>query len=310
MAGFCKKCGTALADNVKFCTNCGASTADGVDSAPAEAAAAPTPAPAAPVPAAVPVPAPFAPQQPAYQQPYQQAYPQPPRSNTGLIAALVGALVLIAALGTYLIMSRGNGETAAGGDNAAAGTTNVVGGAPVATGTPGAAPAQPYNGPTEGPAVGPEVVKYVTSDANIRSIATAQGNGSRVTGTLKRGVQVRGVMHQGLSGSHYWLKLSDGRGYVSAINLGDGPPAAAAPVASNQGRAPVANATYCTVVTRTGNLRIRSGPNGRIIGGMPPGARFQAYGGDYDAAGTFWVQVQPVEQRYPVGWVSADHVAC
>lgn len=289
MAGFCKNCGTEVADNVKFCTNCGASTAEATGAAATrEVAATPVPAPASSA--------------------YQQPYTQPPRSNTGLIAALVGALILLAALGTYLFMTRG-GETAAAGGNESVATGNAP------TSTNGAAPAatpaaQPYNGPTEGAAVGPEVVKYVSSDANIRNIATAQGSGSQVTGTLKRGAQVKGVMHQGLSGGTHWLKLSDGRGYVSAINLGDGPPAAAPAVDTRRARAPVSNATYCTVVTKSGNLRIRSGPNGRIIGGMPPGARFQAYGGDYDNAGTYWVQVQPVELRYPVGWVSADHVAC
>lgn len=303
---FCRNCGTALAENAKFCTNCGTGT--GESSVPAAVTVPLSPPPSPAVSAPAPTPAPTAAPQPTQYPPY----PSQKKSNTGLVVALAGALILLVLLGGYIALSRGGEEVNATMANAAAAQNGAMSSS---EGTPSGSSAtpddQPYNGPTEGPAVGPEVTKYVSSDANIRNIATAQGKGSKVTGTLKRGAQVKGVMHQGLAGSTtHWLKLSDGRGYVSAINLGDGPPAAVATTDGAKVRKPLANANYCSVATSSGNLRIRATPNGKIIGGMPPGARFQTHDGDYDEEGTYWVQVQPVEQRYPVGWVSADHVAC
>lgn len=161
------------------------------------------------------------------------------------------------------------------------------------------------DGRQAGDAIGPEVIKVVNSTANIRNIATAQGPDSRIMGQLQRGTQVRGTMHRGLSGTTSWFKLADGRGYVSSVNLADGL-SPEMPVA----RAPIANANYCVVATYQGNLRIRNSPGGRIIGALPRGSRFQAYDTQYDIYGSTWVHVQPVDTRYPVGWVSGNHIAC
>ncbi len=155
-------------------------------------------------------------------------------------------------------------------------------------------------------AVGIEVLKYVTSQANIRNIATAQGPDSRVVGTLRRGEQVRGMMRRGLSGDSYWFQLADGRGFVSAVNLSDGPPG---PETANV-RPPIPNATYCSVATKSGNLRIRSAPGGAVVGAMPQGSRFQAFDEQYDRAGYIWVHIQPTDPRYPVGWVLSDYIFC
>jgi hypothetical protein len=215
-------------------------------------------------------------------------YPAPKTGNNNatIIWILVGAIIIVlAAAVAYLMINR-------------SGTANPFGGR---TATGPAAPATESNG-----VIGPEVVKYVTGDANIRNIATAEGPDSRIVGRLRPGTQIRGTMHRGLAGTTSWFKLTDGRGYVSAVNLADGPAAPAAPVA----RAPIPNANYCVVATYQGNLRIRSTPAGRIIGGLPRGARFQAYDTQYDGYGALWVHVQPVDSRYPVGWVSDDHIAC
>lgn len=211
-----------------------------------------------------------------------------PARNSSLPWIIAGAVVLLlGALVAYLFLTR---------DQSAAPTepTTAAASAP--------APAEPA-------AVGAEVVKYVTSQTNIRNVATAQGPDSRVVGTLSRGQQVRGTMHQGLSGSTYWFKLADGRGWVSAINLSDGPPGPET-VATAAVRAPLANGNWCTVVTSSGNLRIRNGPSGAVVGAMPRGARFQAFDQQYDRAGYTWVHIQPVDSRYPIGWVLSSYISC
>lgn len=156
--------------------------------------------------------------------------------------------------------------------------------------------------------VGPVVTKFVASTANIRNVPTAQGPDSRVLSTLRPGTQVTGQMVTG-PGNAYWLKLSDGRGYVSAINLSDGP-AVAAPAVQAPMRAPMVNGVYCSVAIRSGNLRIRANPAGRIVGGLPRGAQFQMYGEPVFAAGYYWVQVQPSDPRFSAGWVASDHIRC
>lgn len=272
---FCRQCGRENADDVRFCPQCGADqTAPAVAPAPV-----PQPQPAAPVAAALAV---------------------PKRSNAGLIVAISALIFVLLALAAYLVAinMKKPGELAV--SSAVTNTTGPAGAAPTGTTpAPGA--------PTSGPIAGGEVLKYVTAAANIRNIATAQGG--TVVGTLRRGEQVKGTMYQGLVPGTYWFKLSDGRGYVSVVNLGDTDPGPAPPpVATN--RTPVAGATFCSVSVSSGNLRIRNAPNGRIIGGMPAGARFQAYNGQHESDGSLWLMIQPVETRYPTGWVSGDYVLC
>ena len=261
----------------RFCNQCGTKAADGAafcgNCGLGLAAVAATPPDNAATYAAAPVsPQGFA------------APPQRPISTINPLWVLVG-LVIVALAGAviYMFATRDSAADDAKGTDA---TQQIAA--------------------TEGPALGPEVTKYIVSTTNIRNVATAEGPQSRVVGTLQRGMQVRGVMHQGLVGNSAWLKLADGRGYVTAVNLSDGPPAPEEPVA----RAPIPNASYCVVATFSGNLRIRSSPAGRIVGGMPRGARFQAFDTQYDNQGFLWAHIQPVERRYPVGWVSADHVSC
>ena len=207
-----------------------------------------------------------------------------------VLIGLIAVAVLLGGAIVYLLATRNGGtETIAESGQAASTAATSSSDTPV----------------TAGAAQGPEVVKYVTSTTNIRSMATAQDPNSQIVGSLQRGMQVRGVMHQGLAANTSWLKLADGRGYVTASNLSDGPPAEQPAV-----RVALNNGQWCNVVTSEGNLRIRSAPGGRIIGGMPRGARFQSFNEQYDRSGYLWLQIQPVETRYPIGWVSGDHVSC
>ncbi len=264
-----------------FCNECGRQLNDGAKFCPGcgtavgfVQAAAQTPI-SAPAPTMVPN---YVPQPVAYGVPAQNPAPW--------IIAGVAVALLFAAGGYWLWSDR------AAKQNAAVGSVSVA------------------------ETVGPEVIKYVISDANIRNIATAKGAETRVVGSVRRGIQVKGNMYSGLSGDSYWFKLSDGRGYISAINLSDAAPTAVVParattvVTMGGTRAPVQSAPFCSVATNSGNLRIRVVPNGQIIGGMPKGARFQAFGSQTDATGATWYQVQPFETRYPNGWVSAAYIAC
>lgn len=273
MANFCNNCGTALAANAQFCGSCGTPVA----------VAPPPPPAAAPMPQAQPQPQPHPAYAPPPYYPPQQAMPAQSSNLPWIIAGAV--VLLLGAVVAYLFLTRDQPVV----DDAQA----------IAAASPAAEPA----------AISREIVKYTSSQANIRNVATAQGPDSRVVGTLSRGQQVRGTMHQGLSGSSYWFKLADGRGWVSATNLSDGPPgpetAATAAV-----RPPLPNGTWCTVLTSSGNLRIRNGPSGAVIGAMPRGARFQAFDQQYDRAGYTWVHIQPVDGRYPIGWVLSSYISC
>jgi hypothetical protein len=289
MADVCSECGERVDPAATFCPLCLASITPA-----APQAAAPAPLYAA-APAAPPTPA----------APQAVATPSAPaKSNLPLIVGIIAAgLLMVAALSFFLMNNK----------------------APVEDEPP---PVAVAGGSTS--AVGPEVAKYLISDANIRNLPTAKGSETKIVGTVQRGVQVKGAMHSAPGGDSYWFKLSDGRGYISAVNLSDAAPAAGAVAAVPAGgspgivpvvigttppvgvsvRAPIKGAPFCQVATKGGNLRIRSSPNGAIVGGMPKGARFQAFGNESDPAGAEWYQVQPVETRYPNGWVSADFIAC
>ncbi|QJQ32358.1 hypothetical protein GV829_07755 [Sphingomonas lacunae] len=262
----------------KFCNGCGAALAANAQFCGSCGASV---AQVAPPPAAGPAPSPYVP--PVQ---YPAAGVAPP-GGTNLPWIIAGAVVLLLGVAVaYLFMTRDKAEAA-----------------PEATAA--GAPAEAVA--TE--AVGAEVLKYVTSQTNIRNIATAQGPDSRVVGTLSRGQQVRGTMHRGLSGDSYWFKLADGRGYVSAINLSDGPPGPET-AATASVRPPLPNGTYCSVITNSGNLRIRNAPAGAVIGAMPRGSRFQAFDQQYDRAGYIWVHIQPIDGRYPIGWVLSSYISC
>ncbi len=291
---FCRKCGRENPDDASFCQQCGADL-----SAPAAPPPAPPPPPPPPPPPAPqPQPQQFVPPQQFGPPPgYNPGYAPPRKSNAGLIIGIIVgvlALILVAVL-AYFVMTMPRANTLGGSTPV---TSNGAAPAAAATPTKGAPATQP---------VGGEVLKYVISAANIRDSATAQG--SNVVGTLRRGEQVKGQMYQGQVAGTYWFKLSDGRGYVSAVNLGDAAPGPAEPQPAAI-RIAVSGAPFCQVATSSGNLRIRAAPNGPIIGGMPRGARFQAYNGQHESDGSYWIMVQPVESRYPVGWVSGDYVVC
>lgn len=58
---------------------------------------------------------------------------------------------------------------------------------------------------------------YVLSEANIRDRATSQG--SNIVGKLASGHVVEGVVEQGEVSGNLWLRLSNGSGFVSVVNL-------------------------------------------------------------------------------------------
>jgi hypothetical protein len=69
---------------------------------------------------------------------------------------------------------------------------------------------------------GQETAMWVVADANIRDRATAQG--SQLLGKSPRGTQLMGVMMIGEDGKSPWFRLSDGRGFVGAVNLSQSEP--------------------------------------------------------------------------------------
>lgn len=289
MTIFCRSCGSQLDDGAAFCGSCGTPVLA------AAAAAAPPPPPSLAKPGPAPIPPPPAP--PPQQPPYYPPTPPQAAANSTLPWIIVAILAVAIALAAVYFATRGGGGE---GDAAAETATTEAGDSAEA--------ASVMPAPTP---VGPVVTKFVTGPANIRSMPTAQaGTGSAVVSTLRAGTQVQGQMVVG-PGNAYWLQLTDGRGFVSAINLSDGPPLAApAPLAQGDYRAPVSNGVFCAVATQTGNLRVRSTPAGRIVGGMPRGARFQMYGQSVFASGYYWVQIQPADVRYPGGWVASEHIRC
>lgn len=253
-----------------FCSSCGSPLADGASFCGKCGAAVAGSVSASAPPPVVPV----------------GAAPAQAGGNSALPWIIVAVLAVAIALAAVYLATRGGAPTSASED--ANGTTDQL------------VPAETI--------VGPVVTKFVTSAANIRNVPTAQGPDSRILSTLRRGTQVSGQMVTG-PGNAYWLKLSDGRGYVSAINLSDGP-AVAAPVAQAPMRSPMVEGVYCSVAIRSGNLRIRANPAGRIVGGLPRGSQFQMYGDPVFASGYYWVQVQPADLRFPSGWVASDHIRC
>lgn len=60
---------------------------------------------------------------------------------------------------------------------------------------------------------------YVATDANIRDRATSKG--SSIVGKLLPGTVVEGIVQTGESGGYLWLRLNDGSGFVSIVNLSD-----------------------------------------------------------------------------------------
>jgi hypothetical protein len=302
-----------------------------VGSVSATAVPAPAPEPV-PVMASAPAPAPAPAQTPA--QSYVPEFESPKRNNTPLLIGGGAGLIALAGLAAYFILSKP--EPAALDPNASAtatakAPTPAAGTEPLVTGGPEIAPGVPASqlppgqmapvgpnavpgtapaGATSGAAVGGSVLKYASGVANIRDIATAEAP-SRVVGSLKRGASVQGVMHVGLSGGTYWFKLADGRGYVSAANLVDAPPPAVAAAPKVVQAPAAASGPLCSVVDRTGsNLRVRSGPNGGIIGGLPNGVQLRWLSEATDGNGALWYRVDPVQSGYPTGWVFADHVVC
>jgi Bacterial SH3 domain/zinc-ribbon domain len=325
MSRFCKECGAALAENAKFCTSCGSP----VD---ATANAVGTAEPLVPDPVSAPVARPAA--QPVTQPVARAADPAPapayatapaPNNTTTWLIGGGALLVALAAIAAYFIVIRDGTPLAQNTtQNQSSTPTGVTQGAPTVLPDPSAAlpgapaPAVPpvlapaLPGAASGAPVGQAVVKYANAKANIRDIATADAP-SRVVASLQRGASVQGVMHVGINGSSYWLKLTDGRGFVSAVNLVDAPPPAqVAQAAPSVAPATKSSGPTCTVMDRTGSsLRIRNAPNGnKVLGGLPNRMQVRFINEDTDVNGNLWYLVDPVANGYATGWVFAEHVEC
>ncbi len=301
MTRFCSQCGNQLSDTAAFCGQCGATVSAAAQPAPPSQPAPPPPPPVQPQAAPQPAPQPA----PAYAPAYAPA--AAPRGNGALIWVLVGGVILIlaAAVAWLLFHRQAPAGTAVVDDAAPAASASATGTAATAPAAPAApAAAAAVAPPPANAAQGPEITKYVTSVANIRNMPTAQDAASRVVGRLQPGTAVRGTVYPGTVPSTYWLRLSDGRGWVSLQNLSDvagaAPPRVAAAAPDIWG--------YCIAKTKEGNLRIRATPGGRVVGAIPPGGRF-AQIGDTTPDGQ-WIQVMLNNQTRPAGWVAADYVEC
>lgn len=62
---------------------------------------------------------------------------------------------------------------------------------------------------------------YIVADANRRSQPTAA---SSFSGKISRGTALQGAMVIGEDGESNWLRLGDGSGYISAVNVAQSPP--------------------------------------------------------------------------------------
>lgn len=63
---------------------------------------------------------------------------------------------------------------------------------------------------------------YVVSAANVRDRPTAQG--SNIVSKMMPGEMIDGIVQNGEVQGNLWLRLSNGNGYVSVINLSDHAP--------------------------------------------------------------------------------------
>lgn len=191
MTKFCTACGAVLVEGRGFCGACGAAViAPPVVGATATA---PNPAPIAEV-SFIHTPPPAA---PVYTPPEPVSYPDeltvPKNSNRWLIG---GGLALIAVLaGLYFFLFRYHNMANEGGT-------------PTATATP-----KPVMADKQ---------LYTVTQANIRDKATATG--SNVVGKIPRGTPVTGKLALGEDGVSDWLELSDGTGFVGAVNLSETAP--------------------------------------------------------------------------------------
>jgi hypothetical protein len=125
------------------------------------------------------------------------------------------------------------------------------------------------------------LVKYLIADANIRAQANAKD--AAIVTKLKRGTTVIGFAKQGDDPTSQWLKLSDGRGFISFVNLsGVEPPKLTtalndqswlpfadtpvkqAPDASSPAKttAKVGNTYYLAGITENGFVEVKLGKGG------------------------------------------------
>jgi hypothetical protein len=63
---------------------------------------------------------------------------------------------------------------------------------------------------------------YIVADANVRDQPTAQG--SSIVTKLTRGTKINGTLQIGADGTSAWMKLTDGTGYIGAVNLNTNAP--------------------------------------------------------------------------------------
>jgi hypothetical protein len=74
--------------------------------------------------------------------------------------------------------------------------------------------------------------------------------------------------------------------------------------------APTATATVSGVISSNQNVNIRSGPNGDVVGSMPPGTEFGVLSIETDERGFAWYQISYLNEddEIALGWVRANLV--
>lgn len=202
MITFCKTCDNPLQGNAAFCSKCGAPVAD----MPAPVGDHPT---AAEEPIALPIAGPA--ESPSYDEAIAATHISPPPAsapsplpedsaaegglNWLLIGGALGTLLVIGLLYFFLFVADDVGSSSSG-DPVAAASEEIT---------------------------GEEQKLFTMTEANIRDKPTTTG--SAILGKLPRGSAVSGKMVAGVNDpSGRWLQLSDGKGFVSAVNLMDAQP--------------------------------------------------------------------------------------
>jgi hypothetical protein len=97
---------------------------------------------------------------------------------------------------------------------------------------------------------------------------------------------------------------------ADAANGVEAAASAAVAVGAEAAAAPYVQMT-CTVIDKTGTqLRIRTAPYGRVIGGLNYGAKVRVLSERSDASGDVWAEVQTSVRRAPHGWVFRQYISC
>jgi hypothetical protein len=186
MVMFCTSCGTANPPDARFCAKCGSAVGEArTVSIPLQTRASPEPEIIAPPPS---------PSEPVFEPAVNDLIEEKPGRNWLVIAAAVGTLLIIGALYFWLFVADDMTDS-------------------------------PDTNNSKSIEVGQTAEAkqlFVMTEANIRDKATTVG--SQILGKMPRGSAVTGVLKLGEDGISEWLELSDGKGFIATVNLGETEP--------------------------------------------------------------------------------------